>query len=894
MKRVLTGLQPFLNRSLSSGRLLRALSLRSRSLVTAGCETVACEGSALKTLTFAALAIPGLTLSQGVKAVMDDPVSLQYGYYKQTPWQLYDGLKSQYKPLQVSNIEANGLLNFEDRWKFSFSYVQDTWSGATPVTSAPYALGGNNPTPAGASPLVRGNSSILYDKRLTPWRLDADTASYVPDKRLVQTVASASTEIRNAGSFRLGKEWEDMAFNVAGGVSDEPDYSSGFGGINGLFYFDQKRTALNYGIDYTNSSVYALINPSYAPYVNKSYYIQQGQIQVDPGPYGVKIEHITGNRDDLNFHLNLSQVMNRDLLLESGIGLVQSSGYLGNPYKAVDMVFVDTKAEPVPPDEESGLPPLWDPTVEAVVERRPDYRTQGIWDLRLVQYVPDFDAAIHGGYRFYLDSWGISAHTFDIDWVQPVEDWTITPRFRYYSQNGASFYEPYFLFSGAAPTRPNGQFNLAGVPLDAYSSDWRLAAYGSFSAGVTVARPIGKALGFEAGFEWYTHGGDLRMGGEGKGQGTWSNVQYYQFNAALRVDLAAVTNMGNPLSEDSHTGHEGHEGHHDHRQTHIGMDAPAGIMFNHMLAHAGDAMVGVRYNYSFQSGNMMHGTSPVPDSLIVETGCWPGPKCRYTPKTMDMSMAMVDLMYAPTDWLTLMLMPMFMSMDMHLRALEGAPAPSGQDIHAAHGVNPAHETGGVGDTYLGALFELYEAPGHKVHLTAGLTAPTGSVTETFSGNSTYEHYMMQLGSGTWNAWPSLTYNGFSGDFNWGGQLSGNMALGGPNESGYSVGTLFQSTAWGSYQIEPWLAGSVRALFMSQAQIWGRYPPPYIPAGPMDVPQNYGGKYLDIGIGLNGSVESGEFKGNHFAIEWLQPAWNDYNGYQLERKGALWANWSLSF
>ncbi|MEY2696927.1 MAG: hypothetical protein RL333_1065, partial [Pseudomonadota bacterium] len=298
------------------------------------------ESGALIKLTAAALALPGLSIAPRAEALIDDPVGLQYGYYKQTPWQLLGGIKSQYSPLTVENIEGNGILTFPDHWKFSFGYVQDTWSGATPVTSAPYALGGNNPTLAGASPLVRGNGTILYDKKLTPWLLDPNTATYVPDARLVQTVASASPEIRNSGNFRLGREWEDMAFNVAGGVSQEPDYSSAFGGLNGLINFNDKQTALNYGVDYTNSSVYALINPAYSPYIDKSYYASRGQLQIENGPNGSKVEHLTGTRQDWNFHLNLSQVVNRGLLVQTGIGFVRSQGYLGNPYKAVDMVFV--------------------------------------------------------------------------------------------------------------------------------------------------------------------------------------------------------------------------------------------------------------------------------------------------------------------------------------------------------------------------------------------------------------------------------------------------------------------------------------------------------------------------------------------------------------------------
>jgi len=848
------------------------------------------ESNPLLCLTAAALALPGLSVAPRAEAVNDDPVGLQYGHYKQTPWQLLGGIKSQYSPLSVDNIEGNGILTFPEHWKFSFGYAQDTWSGATPVSSAPYALGGNNPTLAGASPLVRGNGTILYDKKLTPWMLDPNTATYVPDARLVQTVASASPEIRNSGNFRLGKEWDDMAFNVAGGLSQEPDYSSAFGGLNGLLYFNEKQTALNYGIDYTNSSVYALINPSYAPYVDKSYYASRGQIQVENVPGGTKIEHMTGTRQDWNFHLNFSQVVNRELLLQTGIGFIHSQGYLGNPYKAVDMVFVNTNGEPVPPlDEDSSLPPLWQPSVEAAIERRPDFRDQGLWDLRFVQYVEPFDAAVHGGYRFFIDSWGVSAHTFDIDWVQPIDEWSITPRFRYYSQNGASFYQPYFLFSGAEPT-VGGRFNLEGVPLNAYSSDWRLAAYGSLSAGLTVARPIGKAMAFEAGFEWYTHAGDLRLGGPGAAQGAWSSVDYYQFNAALRVDLSAVSKGHADVPENVHAGHAGH----DHRQKHIGMDGPSGLLFNHMLAEAGSTMVGVRYNYAFQSGNMMHGTSNVSDFQIVNQGCGPYLKCRYTPRDMDMSMVMLDIMYAPTDWMTLMLMPQFMSMDMHLRGLEGAPPPDGQDSHANHGANPFHSSGGVGDIFVGSLFKLYEAPGHKLHVTAGFTAPTGSINQRVNGNSEFEHYGMQLGTGTWNVWPSLTYNGYSGDWNWGGQISGNVPLESHNDSGFASGTMFQSTAWGGYQVQDWLQGSVRALFTSQAQIGGNYYGNFVPTGPMDMPQSYGGNFLDIGIGLNAHVKSGDFEGNHFGIEWLQPAYNDYNGYQLERKGSLWASWGLSF
>ena len=63
---------------------------------------------------------------------------------------------------------------------------------------------------------------------------------------------------------------------------------------------------------------------------------------------------------------------------------------------------------------------------------------------------------------------------------------------------------------------------------------------------------------------------------------------------------------------------------------------------------------------------------------------------------------------------------------------------------------------------------------------------------------------------------------------------------------------------------------------------------------MDFPHNQGGQFWDLGIGINARVPSGRLVGNHVAFEWLQPLRDDFNGYQLERQGALSATWHYSF
>jgi hypothetical protein len=83
--------------------------------------------------------------------------------------------------------------------------------------------------------------------------------------------------------------------------------------------------------------------------------------------------------------------------------------------------------------------------------------------------------------------------------------------------------------------------------------------------------------------------------------------------------------------------------------------------------------------------------------------------------------------------------------------------------------------------------------------------------------------------------------------------------------------------------------------MRQAAIEGHYNDPnHNHSSPPDLQPNYGGRFLDVGFGVNTVVPSGPFKGHRFSLEWLEPVYDDVNGYQLERDGTLWLNWSKAF
>ena len=162
----------------------------------------------------------------------------------------------------------------------------------------------------------------------------------------------------------------------------------------------------------------------------------------------------------------------------------------------------------------------------------------------------------------------------------------------------------------------------------------------------------------------------------------------------------------------------------------------------------------------------------------------------------------------------------------------------------------SHGTDGLGDTIFGALIKLSDGPGYHLHTGLMFSAPTGSIDEEMDmhggmsmiGPPKLTHYMMQLGSGTWDFLPSLTYTGRADRWSWGAQMSGIIRMEDENDEGYKLGDVFQATAWGSYRPADWLSTSIRVLHTQQGEVEG-FAPTGMGRSPPDWPSNYGGRYL---------------------------------------------------
>ncbi len=962
-------------RSLS--KLLMQLMQRAiesiRNIANGSRSTVSVQNSSLRALTMAAMALPGLIVSP-VFAAEGDEIDLQYGHYQEGDRYLA-GVKSKYSPIESDNLHGSAKIILNDRTKAVINYSQDTWSGATPIATAPSSFFGNrtsNPDGVtGASPYINGG--LKLDSQFKPLTIDLfGTVIGGIDKQLVHTLSSASPETRKQLDVKLSHEWDEFSLDLGAGLSLENDYKSRFGNIAGRWDFNQKLTSLSAGLSYTSSTTKAIFDHDAEPYIvgmsdfygNNIYNPNHTSSQIEINSVnGGRILH--GNRDDWGANVGLTQVLNKNAQIEASLGYTYSTGYMSNPYKVVEVAFIDPSQQFGSAGGNASALYTYDAQVNAVLEQRPDVRNQGTLNLRYVQHIEATDAALHLNYRYFQDDWGIKAHTFEAQWAQPFSNgWTVTPKIRYYSQDAADFYTPFLVSQQAYLTNEvdpvNGQVYVnssapnnglsyyedptgtvvppvdnfgnhivgwngqalidqaSGMPVSDqsiadslmqkltiydqkklpknYSSDHRLSGYGALSGGVTISKQFSKAVSLEVGYEYYKHAGSLKLGGGG--EGSYADFNYSTLNAALKIDLNAV-GYSSGSSDNGYSDTHNHHDHSEHNQH--ASHAPAGVMFDHMLSNAGDFMIAYHYMYSHQAASMLNGSSRVADQALLNNGC-NGNVCYVKPTEMNMHMHMLDIMYAPTDWLNLMIMPQYIDMNMTMAPVADAPFPpdgmgpvGSAVMHAGH----PHTTGGIGDTGLYAMFKLIDEPSQHLHASLGLSVPTGDVgiklRDVMQQSMGFTHYGMQLGSGTWDFKPSLTYIGEMNNWSWGAQLSGTKRLEDKNSSGFVLGDEIQSTAWLSRNIINGLSASVRGIYTWQGDIKGGYDINIpVQIGPMDYTNNYGGRSWDLGLGLTAVMHGGSLDGNKLSVEWLQPVKDNVNGYQLERKGSLAVNWSMMF
>ena len=155
-------------------------------------------------------------------------------------------------------------------------------------------------------------------------------------------------------------------------------------------------------------------------------------------------------------------------------------------------------------------------------------------------------------------------------------------------------------------------------------------------------------------------------------------------------------------------------------------------------------------------------------------------------------------------------------------------------------------------------------------------------------------YPMQLGSGTYDLIPGLTYTQLFDNYSWGAQGKAVIRLG-DNDNGYTLGDRFSLSSWVAKPVSDHISLSARLTHDDWNNIDGA--DNQLTVGPTIVPtantQLRAGNRTDLSIGAN-FIFAGKGTSNHrIAIEFSRPVAQDLKGPQLETDQMLTLGYQIA-
>ena len=291
---------------------------------------------------------------------------------------------------------------------------------------------------------------------------------------------------------------EKGLFNA--GISASKEYDYVHAGINARYAhdFNQRNTTLSAGFSYASDS----IEPVGGAPIPLTAMLDVGDVSNRVGD---------DDKDVLDVVLGVSQVINRDLVIQANYSYSNQSGYLNNPYKVLSLVNgVTGDTLPNVPGVDGG------PSGQFLFESRPDDRTQqGLFTQAKYNMS---GKVLDASYRYMTDDWEIDSHTIDVKYRWPIGAKSyLEPHLRWYTQNEAEFYRLSLDSSQALPSYA--------------SSDYRLGDFDAITAGVKWGWKTRNDNDMSIRVEWYTQSGDVPGGQLIGNQATRDN--YPDLNALI-------------------------------------------------------------------------------------------------------------------------------------------------------------------------------------------------------------------------------------------------------------------------------------------------------------------------------------------------------------------------
>jgi hypothetical protein len=392
----------------------------------------------------------GGSLAAATAALLGTGVATDVAAQELTPWEidtamLYYGESDG----RVRDFSMNALARKETNEDtfINLSLALDTLTGASPSGAVPTPAVQTFTRPSGNAQYLIGANQIPLDDSFQDTRVALSGSWDKPISRLTLLSVGAS-------------------------YSDEYDYTHT--GINAKIArdFNNRNTTFSAGFAVANDT----IDPVGGAPAGLTPMLGIGDLSN-------RIED-DQNKDVTDFLLGVTQVINRQTVVQFNFSLSQSDGYQSDPYKILTVV-----------DGLSGMPvagPAGTGLNLHLFEQRPDQRDkQSLFGL----VKRDFGGnVLDMSLRFMTDDWGIDSQTVDFRFRWNMNGGRfLEPHLRFYSQNAADFYRTVL---------------IDGQPLPAYASaDYRLADFSAFTVGIKYGKETRKGE-YSTRLEFYQHSGN--------------------------------------------------------------------------------------------------------------------------------------------------------------------------------------------------------------------------------------------------------------------------------------------------------------------------------------------------------------------------------------------------
>ncbi|GAA3935781.1 DUF3570 domain-containing protein [Chitinophaga oryziterrae] len=286
------------------------------------------------------------------------------------------------------------------------------------------------------------------------------------DPKTISSASHADTRLYPSLNWSVENGKKGTTFGAGLSVSHEFDYTSF--GMNVLF---AKKT--------NNKS--GEFSVKLQAYLDKLKLIQPVELRSYNNTYGEN-DYPTASRNSFSTSLSYSQIINQRLQVIFLADVIYQHGYLGLPFHRIYFKDGTESVETLPAD-----------------------RLKVPLGVRANYFLGD-NIILRGYYRYYRDSWGLEAHTANIETSVKVTPFlSVTPFYRYYIQSAVKYFAPYEMHTSAE---------------EYYTSNYDLSKFtsGFFGAGFRLIPPKG-VFGIQ-----HFNMLELRYGHYQKNNGMQSNI----------------------------------------------------------------------------------------------------------------------------------------------------------------------------------------------------------------------------------------------------------------------------------------------------------------------------------------------------------------------------------